>query len=80
MTIAVHHQCRPASKRSVSAWPTYIRSPKAPQGSFASPDTDLVIAYVNKKITYVERLAEDLGAPILIPLDVSMPGMLEIVF
>ncbi|MGH8765260.1 MAG: enoyl-ACP reductase FabI [Burkholderiales bacterium] len=42
---------------------------------------DLAITYLNEKSkTYVEPLARKLEAPILMPLDVSVPGQLEAVF
>ena len=41
----------------------------------------LAITYVNDKTrSYVEPLARELGAPIFMPLDVGVPGMLEAVF
>jgi enoyl-[acyl-carrier protein] reductase I len=49
--------------------------------AFRELGADLAITYVNEKTkTYVEPLAEDLGAPIFMPLDVATPGMLEDVF
>lgn len=42
---------------------------------------DLAITYLNAKAEpYVRPLAEGLGAPIIMPLDVSQPGELEAVF
>lgn len=42
---------------------------------------DLAITYLNAKAEpYVRPLAEGLGAPIIMPLDVSRPGELEAVF
>ena len=49
--------------------------------AFRELGADLAITYVNEKTkTYVEPLAEELGAPIFMPLDVATPGMLEAVF
>jgi enoyl-[acyl-carrier protein] reductase I len=49
--------------------------------AFRELGADLAITYINEKTkTYVEPLANELGAPIFMPLDVSTPGMLEAVF
>jgi enoyl-[acyl-carrier protein] reductase I len=42
---------------------------------------DVALTYLNAKAKpYVEPLAQSIGAPIFLPLDVSMPGELEAVF
>ena len=49
--------------------------------AFRELGADLAITYLNDKAkAYVEPLARRLGAPILMPLDVSKPGELEAVF
>jgi len=49
--------------------------------AFRELGAELAITYVNEKTkTYVEPLAKDLGAPLFMPLDVAVPGMLETVF
>jgi enoyl-[acyl-carrier protein] reductase I len=49
--------------------------------AFRELGAELAITYVNEKTRgFVEPIAEDLGAPIFVPLDVSVPGMLEAVF
>src|SRR4029077_11247681 len=49
--------------------------------AFRELGADLAITYLNEKSkTYVEPVAKELEAPIFMPLDVSMPGMLEAVF
>ena len=49
--------------------------------AFRKLGADLAITYVNEKTrSYVEPLAEELEAPIFMPLDVGTPGMLEAVF
>ncbi len=49
--------------------------------AFHELGADLAITYINEKSkTYVEPLAKELHAPILLPLDVATPGMLEAVF
>ncbi len=49
--------------------------------AFAELGAELAITYLNDKAKpYVEPLAQALGAPILMPLDVSRPGELEAVF
>jgi enoyl-[acyl-carrier protein] reductase I len=49
--------------------------------AFRELGAELAITYVNEKTkTYVEPLAKELGAPIFMPLDVAVPGMLEAVF
>jgi enoyl-[acyl-carrier protein] reductase I len=49
--------------------------------AFHELGAELAITYVNEKTkTYVEPLAKELQAPILLPLDVARPGMLEAVF
>jgi len=49
--------------------------------AFRELGADLAITYLNEKSkTYVEPLARELQAPILMPLDVSQPGELEAVF
>src|SRR5512144_2223927 len=42
---------------------------------------ELALTYVNEKTKgYVEPVARELAAPIFMPLDVAVPGMLEAVF
>jgi enoyl-[acyl-carrier protein] reductase I len=42
---------------------------------------DLAVTYLNEKAeTYVRPLAEDLGASLILPLDVEQPGQLDTVF
>jgi len=49
--------------------------------AFRDLGADLAITYLNDKAkTYVEPLAHELGASLLLPLDVSEPGQLEAVF
>ena len=49
--------------------------------AFRELGADLAITYVNEKTRgYVEPLARQLEAPIFMPLNVEMPGMLEAVF
>ena len=49
--------------------------------AFRELGAELAITYLNEKAKpYVEPLATALGAPILMPLDVSQPGQLEAVF
>jgi enoyl-[acyl-carrier protein] reductase I len=49
--------------------------------AFRELGAELAITYLNEKSkAYVEPLATDLQAPILMPLDVSKPGELEAVF
>ena len=49
--------------------------------AFNTLGADLAITYINEKTkTYVEPLAKELGAKLLMPLDVSHPGELEAVF
>ena len=49
--------------------------------AFRELGAELAITYVNEKTrTYVEPLAKELEAPIVMPLDVGTPGMLEAVF
>lgn len=49
--------------------------------AFSELGADLAITYLNEKSRgYVEPLAKDLGASIIMPLDVSKPGELEAVF
>jgi enoyl-[acyl-carrier protein] reductase I len=49
--------------------------------AFRELEADLAITYLNEKARpHVEPLAERLGAPILMPLDVSAPGELDAVF
>ncbi len=49
--------------------------------AFREWGADLAITYLNEKAkTYVEPLSKELGAQILVPLDVSKPGELEAVF
>jgi enoyl-[acyl-carrier protein] reductase I len=49
--------------------------------AFAELGADLAVTYLNEKSrSYVEPLAQELGAPLLLPLDVTKPGELEAVF
>ncbi|WP_207477196.1 enoyl-ACP reductase FabI [Arenibaculum pallidiluteum] len=49
--------------------------------AFRRLGADLAVTYLNEKAKpYVAPLAEELGAPILMPCDVSAPGQLEAVF
>src|SRR5690348_18487340 len=49
--------------------------------AFHALGAELAITYVNEKTkTYVEPLARDLVAPIVLPCDVAQPGQLEAVF
>ena len=49
--------------------------------AFRELGADVAITYVNEKTkTFVEPLANELEAPIFMPLDVATPGMLEAVF
>jgi len=49
--------------------------------AFRELGAELAITYLNEKAKpYVEPLARKLDAPIVMPLDVSTPGMLEAVF
>lgn len=49
--------------------------------AFRDLGADLAITYLNDKAKpYVEPLAKELGASLLLPLDVSKPGELEAVF
>ena len=49
--------------------------------AFRELDAELAITYLNDKAkAYVEPLAQELGASLLLPLDVSKPGELEAVF
>ncbi|MEM5342994.1 enoyl-ACP reductase FabI [Paraburkholderia azotifigens] len=49
--------------------------------AFRELGADLAITYLNDKAkAYVEPLAQELGAALLLPLDVSKPGELEAVF
>jgi enoyl-[acyl-carrier protein] reductase I len=49
--------------------------------AFATLGADLAITYLNEKSkTYVEPLAKELQASVLMPLDVTHPGELEAVF
>src|SRR5262249_13823482 len=49
--------------------------------AFRGLGAELAITYVNEKTrTYVEPLANELEAPIFMPLDVGTPGMLQAVF
>jgi enoyl-[acyl-carrier protein] reductase I len=49
--------------------------------AFRELGAELAITYLNEKSkAYVEPLARELEAPILMPLDVSQPGALEAVF
>ncbi len=49
--------------------------------AFAELGAEVAVTYLNEKSRqYVEPLAQSIGAPILMPLDVSAPGELEAVF
>ena len=49
--------------------------------AFRECGADLAITYLNEKSkTYVEPLARQMEAPLLMPLDVAQPGQLEAVF
>src|SRR6185437_2771225 len=49
--------------------------------AFRALGADLAVTYLNDKaMKYVEPLARELEAPILMPLDVQVPGQLEAVF
>lgn len=49
--------------------------------AFRNGGADLAITYLNAKSeSYVRPLAESIGAPIILPLDVEQPGQLETVF
>ncbi len=49
--------------------------------AFSTLGADLAITYVNEKTkSYVEPLATELNASVLMPLDVTHPGELEAVF
>lgn len=49
--------------------------------AFRELGAELAITYLNEKSRpYVEPLAQELAAPIFVPLDVATPGMLETVF
>ena len=49
--------------------------------AFAELGADVAITYLNEKSRpYVEPLAQEVGAPIFMPLDVTQPGELEAVF
>jgi enoyl-[acyl-carrier protein] reductase I len=49
--------------------------------AFRELGAELAVTYLNDKAkSYVEPLAEELGASMLLPLDVSKPGELEAVF
>jgi enoyl-[acyl-carrier protein] reductase I len=49
--------------------------------AFRALGADLAVTYLNDKAKrYVEPLARELGAPIVMPLDVSAPGQMEAVF
>jgi enoyl-[acyl-carrier protein] reductase I len=49
--------------------------------AFRRDGADLAITYLNAKAEpYVRPLAEELGAPIIAPVDVRVPGQLEAVF
>jgi enoyl-[acyl-carrier protein] reductase I len=49
--------------------------------AFRAAGADLAISWLNDKArTYVEPLAQELGAEITGPLDVSVPGQLEVFF
>jgi len=49
--------------------------------AFRELGAELAVTYLNDKARrYVEPLAQRLGAPILAPLDVAVPGQLEAVF
>ena len=49
--------------------------------AFRSLGAELAVTYLNDKAkTYVEPLARELNAPIVMPLDVQVPGQMEAVF
>jgi len=49
--------------------------------AFRALGSDLAVTYINQKTKeYVEPLARELEAPILMPLDVCVPGQMEAVF
>ena len=49
--------------------------------AFRALGSQLAVTYLNEKAkTYVEPLARELEAPILMPLDVRVPGQMEAVF
>jgi enoyl-[acyl-carrier protein] reductase I len=49
--------------------------------AFQELGADVAVTYLNEKAKpYVEPLARQLGAPIFMPLDVSVPGQLEALF
>src|SRR5262245_14949290 len=49
--------------------------------AFRALGSELAVTYINEKTkTYVEPLARELEAPILMPLDVRVPGQMEAVF
>jgi enoyl-[acyl-carrier protein] reductase I len=49
--------------------------------TFRKLGADLAITYLNDKaLRFVEPLAQELAAPILLPLDVQQPGQLEAIF
>jgi enoyl-[acyl-carrier protein] reductase I len=49
--------------------------------AFRALGADLAVTYLNDKAKkYVEPLAEELGATIVMPLDVQVPGQMEAVF
>jgi enoyl-[acyl-carrier protein] reductase I len=49
--------------------------------AFRELGADVAITYLNEKAKrFVEPLAQELAAPLLLPLDVSVPGQLESVF
>lgn len=49
--------------------------------AFRALGSELAVTYINQKTkTYVDPLARELEAPILMPLDVRVPGQMEAVF
>ncbi|MGD1983203.1 MAG: SDR family oxidoreductase, partial [Chromatiaceae bacterium] len=49
--------------------------------AFSEQGAEVAITYLNDKARpYVEPLARELGAELFMPLDVSIPGQLEVVF
>jgi enoyl-[acyl-carrier protein] reductase I len=49
--------------------------------AFREIGAELAITYLNDKAKpYVEPIAQELGAPLFLPLDVAVPGQLEAVF
>src|ERR1700736_1673772 len=49
--------------------------------AFRALGADLAVTYLNEKAKkYVEPLARELEAPIMLPLDVRTPGQMEAVF